>query len=78
MNNNLALNKSYISLLEEIKQTFQQSRLKAAIVVNRELLQFYWEVGNLIIQKQQQSSWGDKLYDNLSKDLINLVAFIIK
>lgn len=70
MNNNLALNKSYISLLEEIKQTFQQSRLKAAIVVNRELLQFYWEVGNLIIQKQQQSSWGDKLYDNLSKDLI--------
>ncbi|MBY0542704.1 MAG: hypothetical protein K2P75_04830 [Sphingobacteriaceae bacterium] len=61
MNNNLALNKSYISLLEEIKQTFQHSRLKAAIVVNRELLQFYWEVGNLIIQKQQQSSWGDKL-----------------
>ena len=71
MDNKLTLSKNYVLLLQEIKQKFQHSRLRAAISVNKELLQFYWEVGNLIIQKQESSSWGDKLYENLSRDLTN-------
>ena len=45
-------------------------RTKAAIAVNRELLSFYWELGNEIIEKQTSANWGSRFLQNLSKDLI--------
>ena len=63
------LNEEYISLLNEIKSRLQKRQFKAATAVNRELLQYYWEVGTLIIEKQSTAKWGDKLYDVLSRDL---------
>ena len=67
----LSSDKEYTSLLHEIKRKFKESQLKAAISVNTELIKFYWYVGNIIIQKQEKSSWGDKLYETLAKDLGN-------
>lgn len=63
------LDPQYQNLLNEIKSHLKKSQLRAAISVNHELIQFYWEVGKLIIERQQQSKWGDKLFDVLSDDL---------
>ncbi len=60
---------NYNTLLDEIKSRLKQAQLRAAIAVNHELIKFYWEIGTLIIEKQQQSKWGDKLFDALAKDL---------
>ena len=38
------LTKSYASLLKEIKEKVNSSQLKAAIAVNQELIQLYWEI----------------------------------
>jgi|688.fasta_scaffold369534_1 predicted nuclease of restriction endonuclease-like (RecB) superfamily len=65
----LHLDPQYQNLLNEIKARLKKSQLRAAIAVNHELIQFYWEVGNLIIERQEQSKWGDKLFDVLSDDL---------
>lgn len=66
----LQLDKGYKDLLNEIKSRLQKAQLTAAIAVNRELIQFYWEVGKLIIGRQEKARWGDKLFDVLSNDLI--------
>lgn len=66
---NLHLDPQYQNLLNEIKARLKKSQLRAAIAVNHELIQFYWEVGNLIIERQEHSKWGDKLFDVLSDDL---------
>src|SRR5690348_11659380 len=59
----------YKSLLADIKQKLKASQLRAVIAVNQYLLQFYWEVGKLILEKQKASKWGDKLLEALEKDL---------
>lgn len=60
---------SYKELLDKIKSRLQKAQLRAAIIVNHELLQFYWDVGNLIIERQGKAKWGDKLFDALALDL---------
>jgi len=68
-NTKISFDKNYKTLLSQIKSRLQQSRFKAAIQINYELIKFYWEVGNLIIKQQEKSKWGDKLFDALASDL---------
>ncbi|MGL6028577.1 MAG: PDDEXK nuclease domain-containing protein, partial [Legionella sp.] len=65
----LDLDEDYQHLLGEIKGRLKEAQLRAAITLNQELIQFYWDIGQLIIQRQQKSKWGDKLFDALSNDL---------
>ncbi len=64
-------NTDYQQWLGSLKQTFRQRQLKAAVAVNTQLLEFYWLLGQEIIQKQQHSQWGDAFLDKLSRDLSN-------
>ncbi len=64
-----SLDADYQSLLDEIKGRLKKAQLKAAIVVNRELIKFYWDIGKLLIERQQKGKWGDKLFEVLSNDL---------
>ena len=62
--------KKYVDWIKNLKQKFRQVQIKAAVKVNNELLNFYWQLGKEIAQKQKETSWWDKLIDNLSKDLM--------
>lgn len=66
---NIGSNKDYLALLQDIKSHIHHSRLKAALAVNRELLNFYWGLGQRILERQRKSRWGDKLITLLSRDL---------
>jgi predicted nuclease of restriction endonuclease-like (RecB) superfamily len=59
----------YQEWLSAIKQRIVSVRMRMALSANRELIQFYWELGAMIAQKQAQSQWGDKLIVQLSVDL---------
>jgi predicted nuclease of restriction endonuclease-like (RecB) superfamily len=39
------------------------------ISVNRELIWLYWEIGSAILQRQEESAWGDKVVEQLAADL---------
>lgn len=65
----LHLDVQYQDLLKEIKARLKKAQWHAAIVVNHELIQFYWEVGRLILGRQETGKWGEKLFDVLAKDL---------
>ena len=64
-----AFDQQYSDWVNELKQRIQQSRLKATLSVNRELILLYWQIGRDIIERQQQYQWGDKVLDTLAKDL---------
>ena len=59
----------YQAWLNSIKQRIVSVRLRMALAANRELIEFYWELGALIAHRQTQSQWGDKLIAQLSTDL---------
>ena len=60
---------SYISTLENIKKQISESRIKAALSVNAEMICLYWKIGFMILERQKESKWGDKILETLSKDL---------
>lgn len=72
MNENLLVHtndKEYKKFLVELKEKVKNSQLKAAIKVNYELLNLYWELVKKITEKQKEYSWGDSFISNLSNDL---------
>ncbi len=59
----------YAQLLHELKDSFRKAHIKAAVRVNSELLEFYWEMGRKISILKAASKWGSAFYDSLSLDL---------
>lgn len=60
----------YKDWLKSLKVRVRQVQLKAAVAVNQELLQFYWELGADIVEKQKGSNWGSGFLKQLSQDLM--------
>ena len=59
----------YKQWLTDLKFRIRNSQIKAALKVNTELINLYWELGKEIVSKQEQSQWGDGLIKQLSSDL---------
>ncbi len=70
MNHSLTNDKDYSAWLNELKTRVRLVQIKAAVKVNSELLLFYWELGQDIVDKQKNAKWGDKFLNQLSIDLI--------
>lgn len=69
----LSHNKDYNKLLERISKTYNTGRGRIAIVVNRELIETYWQVGQHIVEFEQageeRASYGTALLNRLARDL---------
>jgi predicted nuclease of restriction endonuclease-like (RecB) superfamily len=65
----LTNNSEYKNWLIELKANIKQSQIKAALAVNSELIQLYWDLGRQIVEKQKHAQWGSGFIDQLSKDL---------
>ena len=64
------IDKKYSAWLKELKSRIRSVQLKAALKVNTELLNFYWELGADIVAKQAAAKWGDGFIARLSRDLM--------
>ncbi|GAB2775482.1 hypothetical protein GCM10027275_18220 [Rhabdobacter roseus] len=51
----------------EIIQLIRQSRINAFRTVNAELINLYWNIGEYITNKIEQSEWGDSVVTELAK-----------
>lgn len=60
----------YKDWIGDLKQRIRQSQIKAAVKVNTELLQLYWQLGGEIVERQQNAKWGDGFLKQLSADLM--------
>jgi predicted nuclease of restriction endonuclease-like (RecB) superfamily len=61
--------KEYKAFFKEIKEKILTSQVKAALAVNHELINLYWEIGSKIHLKQKDEGWGAKTIENLANDL---------
>ena len=49
----------YGALLGEIKQRIRSAQYEALKAVNRELISLYWDIGKIIVSKQEgRETWG--------------------
>lgn len=59
----------YGSFLIEIKQRIRSAQYQALKAVNQQLIALYWDIGRLIVDRQQGASWGKSVVEQLAKDL---------
>ncbi len=58
---------NYKIWIKEIKSAIRSARLKAALSANSVLIDFYFDIGRMIAEKDAE--WGSKFLDQLSSDL---------
>ena len=59
----------YTVWLAELKTRIRETRLRAALAVNSELIGLYWRIGRDILDRQARDGWGAKVVDRLAADL---------
>ncbi|KAB7590737.1 DUF1016 domain-containing protein [Verminephrobacter sp. Larva24] len=61
--------KDYPALLSEVKARIQSAQYAALRAVNKELVGLYWDIGRLIVERQQTEGWGKAVVAQLAADL---------
>ncbi len=59
----------FISFVEDVKQKIKAAQYKALQAVNKEQIALYWDIGQLIVERQEQYGWGKSIVENLAKEL---------
>lgn len=67
---NLSLN-HYSEFLDEVKEHIRSSQYRALRTVNKELVVLYWDIGRLIVDRQEREGWGRSIVVQLAADLRN-------
>ena len=65
----LPVPEGYALWLDELKSRIHGAQQRAALAVNRELVQLYWQIGRDILQRQATQGWGSKVIERLAHDL---------
>src|SRR3990172_5185277 len=56
-------------LLSEVKERIRSAQYEALKAVNKELVGLYWDIGRLIVERQDVEGWGKSVVERLSADL---------
>lgn len=59
----------YKELFHHIKERILSAQYEALKTVNKELITLYWDIGRMIVGKQEHASWGKSVVEQLAKDL---------
>jgi predicted nuclease of restriction endonuclease-like (RecB) superfamily len=60
---------AYEQFVAEVKSRIRQAQYQALKAVNKEQIGLYWELGRLIVERQQQHGWGKSIVVNLARAL---------
>jgi len=69
MVNTLNPDTDYVRFVSEVKELIRRSQYQALKAVNKELIKLYWDIGRMIVEKQQSLGWGKSVVEQLSKDI---------
>jgi hypothetical protein len=59
----------YSALLIDVKNRIRTAQIRASLSVNRELIQLYWDIGHLIVERQRAQGWGRSVVERLAADI---------
>jgi predicted nuclease of restriction endonuclease-like (RecB) superfamily len=60
---------NYQELLIEVKERIRSAQYTALKAVNHELITLYWDIGRLIVDRQQTAGWGKSVVEQLAQDI---------
>ena len=67
----LAGSAEFATLLGELKNRIQSAQMRAILAVNSELVHLYWDIGQLISERQLREGWGAAVIPRLAIEIKN-------
>ena len=61
--------RKYNKLLKDIKEHIRAAQYETFKAVNKRLVNLYWDIGQMITDRQNKEGWGKSVVEQLSKDL---------
>lgn len=61
--------KNYGCFLQDVKVRIRSAQYEALSNANKSLIQLYWDLGKMIVEKQKREGWGNSIVEKLSSDL---------
>ena len=61
----------FSALLAEVKNRIQAAQTRAVLAVNAELIRLYWDIGQIIHDRQGREGWGTGVIPRLARELHN-------
>ena len=59
----------YRELLNDLKGRIRAAQVRVAVAANRGLIQLYWDIGRLIVERQERDGWGKSVVERLADDI---------
>lgn len=59
----------FIKFVNDVKAKIRKSQLEALRAVNRQLVELYLNIGEMIVEKQEAYGWGKSVVEKLSKEI---------
>ncbi len=59
----------YAEVLADLKQRIAQQRVRVVLAANAAMVMLYWDIGRVILERQEREGWGARVIDRLSADL---------
>jgi len=63
------LPRDYAQALGAIKRRIQEERVRVVLAANAAMVPLYWDIGRMILERQDRAGWGAKVIDRLAADL---------
>jgi predicted nuclease of restriction endonuclease-like (RecB) superfamily len=60
---------NYQLFLKDVKERILSAQYEALRAVNKELIALYWDIGKMIVERQEKEGWGKSVVERLSEDL---------
>ena len=67
--NHVRMDADYMSWLDELKEKYRKSQIKAAVKVNSEQLLFNWQLGRDLVVRRAEEHWGTGIVEQVSLDM---------
>lgn len=65
------LRTDFAGLLADVKGRILSAQTRAVLAVNTELVRLYWDIGQIIAERQQREGWGAAVIPRLAAELKN-------
>ena len=65
----IARTADYPHLLSEVKERIRSAQYAALKAVNAQLVDLYWDIGQMIVERQEAEGWGKAVVEQLATDI---------
>jgi hypothetical protein len=63
----------YLAFIGSIKDKIRSAQVRAFLSVNAGLIRFHWDIGNTVVERQNQYGWGSSVIERMARGIFSMI-----